>query len=234
IGWRADENRCFTMKNGLQPLLRRLPSAGNTHEAHSLSRFECGPKSDERPKRKRDIHPIALPHAGAFENLYQASQPPIPTFRRVEPKYRPACSTGGLVDSRVVLHGKSQICTERRVVRLIFNKLLFCREWYVLKANRLFQPIGIKTVSVGENRAHFVETRCGCHSALFYIKQAVEKAGLTRGPHTSGHTRLRCRPSARLLSFFLIGSRCLLGFTRSKRLRLANHAIRGGSNNSSQ
>src|SRR4030095_2334348 len=159
------------MKNRLKTLLRRLPSAGNTHESDSLSRFECGPKSNERPKRKRDVHAIAPPHACAFENLCPASQPPIPTFRRVEPKYRPACSTRGLMDSRVILHGKGQICTELRVVRLIFNKLLFCREWYVLKATRVFEPIGIKTVSLGENSAHFVEAAYGCHAALFYITQ---------------------------------------------------------------
>src|SRR5262249_12471582 len=68
VGWRADENRCFTMKDGLQTLLRRLPSPGNTHEPHSLSRFECSPKSNERPERKRDVHAIAPPHACAFEN----------------------------------------------------------------------------------------------------------------------------------------------------------------------
>jgi hypothetical protein len=63
------------------------------------------------------------------------------------------------------------------VVRLIFNKLLFCREWYVLKAIRVFQPIGIKTVSLDENSAHFVEAAYGCHAAFILHHAITQRAG---------------------------------------------------------
>src|SRR5262245_24115125 len=86
---------------------------------------------------------------------------------------------------RVILHWKRQVCTEWRAVRLVFDKLLFCREWNVLKALRVLQSIGIKTVLLGKNSAHVIEAAFGCHATLFYITRSAEDARLTRSADSS-------------------------------------------------
>src|SRR5438105_13566933 len=84
------------------------------------------------------------------------------------------------MDARVILNRKGEIRTKGRVVCLIIDKLLLCREGQVLKAIRLLQPIGIKAVSACKDRAHFVKAGYRRHGAPILpqgVVQALEAFG---------------------------------------------------------
>ena len=105
-----------------------------------------------------------MPDPGSFEDFGPAAQPPVPTIGSVEPKDGLSSRSRCLMDSRVVFDGKRQVRAEGRVLRLIVNELLLRRERNIFKM-LLLQPTGIKTISLGKNRAHFSEAGRDFHAA---------------------------------------------------------------------
>src|SRR5437762_6667624 len=114
VGRCAYQDCGFAVEERTQPLFGRLTATGDDHCAHTLSRFEGCPETDEWSKRERDVDPVGLADAGARENLFPAAQPPLPTFFRVQPENRFARRTRCLMNANVLLDRVLQIRPERR------------------------------------------------------------------------------------------------------------------------
>ena len=71
---------------------------------------------------------IAHSHARALEDFLPALKPPGPAFFGIEPQNGLPGGAGRLMNADVLPDRICQIGSERRMLRLVINELLFCRE----------------------------------------------------------------------------------------------------------
>ena len=69
------------------------------------------------------------------------------------------------MNADVLLDWIGQIRAERRMLRLIINKLLLRRKRKLRKIDTASEPFGVKRISPGQDRAHFLESNHSAHPA---------------------------------------------------------------------
>src|SRR5437660_1126526 len=69
------------------------------------------------------------------------------------------------MNADVLLDWIGQIRAERRMLRLIINKLLLRRKRKLRKIYTASEPFGVKRISPGQDRAHFLESNHSAHPA---------------------------------------------------------------------
>ena len=97
---------------------------GKQKQPSWIDRIQRGPKTQKRPKRKREEKPVPAGHAGDGQNLQPVVHDVLPALGGIQPAYRHRGGAAGLMAAHVGLQRKRQVRPIRRVGQAVANDLM--------------------------------------------------------------------------------------------------------------